>query len=524
MNQIFTQNLTIELAPSHIFLAQISSLSICVLILVWNFLRYPRVWSRFGFCFSWFFLCFYSLPSILYGGHLYASLPSWPQFFLTTNVIPFCLSLWIWVSSYKLAEVPCVPLNKVYLFGGKQGIFLGVVFLAVLGGFFYAVPWACTGLWALIFDPDSVLLAREVSMKFNGSPWASRLYGFYVSVLGPLLCFVAICGVVYSLRLRKYLKALMSIIFLCMVIFLLLIGGVKGVLLGAGIFVASAILSLSIPLSQRLFASSVCLVFFAGMVLLFGVLRDQGQKEGRNTQYDIVGCTQYFGAHERVLRLLGTAAMREEGGLGLSVAQLESLKEQVGDKEESRLHEAPHLVQASELHTPEVSEDSFFRWIKPLWSRLFVVPMQVASWHYFYVEDNIAHGWLVIPFFNRLIGDGSNLAELVYSKYGVLYSSGDVTSTSTAPTTFIYSYSAHLGWVGITLSLALLIAMDVLSIILLRTRNSVQLAGVTGFFAALGVSLVSSDFFTVMFSHGGFLGFCLFWLLEKLDAKIPTKQ
>lgn len=522
MNQLFNRNLSIELAPLCIFFAQIGGILICIVLLVWALHRNFGVWRRFAFCFSWIFLFFYLLPSILYGGHLYSGLPSWGFLFLATNFLSLGLALWVFMSSSRLKRQPLIHLENNIFLGGWQKTLLGALFLVTLSGFFYSVPWPCTGLWALIFDPDSVLLAREMSMKLNGSPWASRMYGFYVSVLGPLLCFIGIYGVGYFFRIGKYIQVFLSVIVLCVAMFLLLIGGVKGVLLGAGIFVACAILSLPISISRRIFASTICLFFFAGVVLLFGLIRDQNQKEGRDMHYDLVGCTQHFGAHEHVLRLLRTAAMREEGGLGLPVEQLERLTQQLDGSDQTTRTKVPRLVATPEVHRPDVSGDSPFRWVQPLWNRLFIVPMQVASWHFIYVEEALSHGWLVIPVVNRLIGDGSNLAELVYGKYGVLYSSGDVTSTSTAPTTFIYSYSAHLGWFGITLAIGLLIALDVLSVILLRTSNSVLLASVTGFFAALGISLASSDFFTVMFSHGGLLGLCMFWLLKKIETKIPV--
>lgn len=525
VNQLFAQNLTIELAPPHIFFMQIGGISVCIYLLLQAFRRSPGVWRRFGFFFSWVFIFFYLLPAVIYGGHLYIGFPSWLFFFLSTNIISIGLAIWVFASSVGVTTGRSISLSNADFLGRGQKALLGALLFLVLGGFFYFVPWSCTGLWALIFDSKYVLLAREISMKLNGVPWASRLYGFYVSVLGPLLCFIGIYGAAYYWRVRQYFKVFLSATILCAAIFLLLLGGVKGVLLGAGVFVAYAILSLPTSLSRRVLASMICLAVFAGMVFIFGLIRDKNQNKDHDIQYDLVGCTQHFGARENVLRLLRTAAVRKEGGLGLTVEQLEGLSQKIDGKDQphdnngkSALLEDFGSISLSDASNHDVAE----RWIKPLWNRLFVVPIQVASWHFFYVEEVNSSGWLVIPIVNRLVGDGSNLAELVYSKYGVLYSSGDVTSTSTAPTTFIYSYSAHLGWVGIALSLGLLIALDMLSAILLRAGNPVLLAAISGFFAALGISLASSDFFTVMFSHGGLFGLCMFWLLKKLDRNIST--
>jgi hypothetical protein len=159
-----------------------------------------------------------------------------------------------------------------------------------------------------------------------------------------------------------------------------------------------------------------------------------------------------------------------------------------------------------------------FDLLEGLGVRFFRVPLQVAAWHYLYVTEHHSYGWGVIPFVGKFY-DVQNLAEQVYKAYGYTYSGGDLTSTSTAPTTFIISYGAHLGWTGVFLALSLLILLDAFSVKLVNGLFSPIKFAAFGFLGTVAINMMSSDIFTIMFSHGGFFGLCLFYVFKKISSR-----
>src|SRR5690606_32927644 len=116
--------------------------------------------------------------------------------------------------------------------------------------------------------------------------------------------------------------------------------------------------------------------------------------------------------------------------------------------------------------------------------RVFITPIQVASWHFLYVAEHGHPGFSAMPFGAQLTGETKNMPELVYKEYGIIYSGGDSTSTSTAPTGFTLAYPANLGWYGIPVALALLALMDVAFALVVR-RLPAAMLGIGGGLAAV---------------------------------------
>lgn len=523
MNPLLKSNMSFDLGPAFVLMPQLAALAISIGGLVWLWRHYPNVRGRAAFLFACVFLFFYQLPSILYGGHIYAGLPVYWSFLLTVCFFPIGLVIWLYASLVvERKRMPYQAIdNTCYNRWGMVFGVLAVSTLITVGGFFYVVPWRCSSLWALFHDPDSILLARELTMKLNGTPMVNRLYGAYVNVVGPLICFLGVYFSVRHFQSGRFAKFALTVLLTAGSIALLLMGGVKGALFSAGIFVAMAIISLPSSLKFRAGASICCLVLFGCLMVLFSTIRYMPRSNEGLNPYDFVACVREFGTIDEALQLVDTAGSREEGGVGVSAEKLQSLADALRGQGHSRSGGATSFEQGKADSIPSRRGgdylDSLASYASSLWTRLFRIPLQVATWNYLYVMDHHSFGMGVIPVVNRYLG-GENLAQNVYQAYGTIYSSGDATSTSTAPTSFVFAYPAHLGGWGLALAFLLLVFLDIVSALLLQRSQVPFGAATVGFFAALCLSLASSDFFTVLFSHGGVFGICLLVVIKYLSA------
>ena len=126
-----------------------------------------------------------------------------------------------------------------------------------------------------------------------------------------------------------------------------------------------------------------------------------------------------------------------------------------------------------------------------------------------YTETETFNGWKSLPFSRRILGESLNMPELVYQKYGVIYSQGDRTITSTAPTSFLLSYPASLGWVGFVLALVCIVMLDAVLAILTAHIKPSLVPLLIGVVLIMSINFMTSDFVTVLISHGGAVGILL---------------
>lgn len=542
VSHLLAQRLSFELAPPLIVVLQILFLSFGLGLILYAWRRYPAVWGRPAFFFGLAFVAIYQIPAIIYGGHLYIGLPDLLGLFFVINFMPITIGLWLLISSryYPYSgECNSLRLEQLTTENFKKLLFLlsGLTVL-VFGVFFYFIPWKCTGLWSMLFDPESTLLAREISMKLNNNHLVNRLYGFYVNALGPTLCFIGLYFASKCFKERKFLNCLYAVVLAFIAIALVLVAGIKGLLVSMGIFLLAAVFSSTEGSHGRFAAVVVCAVFFGMSLLAFEAARYRVQLS-TGPSYDFAGCAITLGSCQSSAELVRSAAVREEGGLGLNRDKLdefgEQLKKSCNNKTfniDTRSQSAKSLTQTTSTQNsaivtePEmVKKNSLDFWIQitpnfwnritPLAVRLFQIPLQVATWHFIFVAQHPSPGWNAISVVGRISGEKSNLAEKVYQEYGSVYSLGDRTSTSTAPTSFAFSYVAGIGFKGFVFSLVLLIGLDVFTGAVVRKLQSPLKFAAYGLSAATAINLISSDFFTVLISHGGVLGLVLVYCLEK---------
>jgi len=138
--------------------------------------------------------------------------------------------------------------------------------------------------------------------------------------------------------------------------------------------------------------------------------------------------------------------------------------------------------------------------------RIFVTPFQVSTWHYLFAQSESYDRSLALPFAKKLFGKSINVAELVYQKYGTIFSKGDKTSTSTSPAGSLISYPAHFGYIGIIMSSLFIIVLDYV-FCCVGNSSDIVFAIKCGFVWSFAVNLISSDFVTTLITHGTISGF-----------------
>ena len=130
--------------------------------------------------------------------------------------------------------------------------------------------------------------------------------------------------------------------------------------------------------------------------------------------------------------------------------------------------------------------------------RLGRVPVQVASWYHLYVAEHGSPGVYALPLSSLLFGRRVIMPIRVHDAYYHIYSTGDRTSTGTAPTSFLLAYPAYLGFAGILLAMTALLFFDLLACAVLhRLPSSLRLAGI-GLIAVGCMNLILSDFGTTV--------------------------
>jgi hypothetical protein len=160
-----------------------------------------------------------------------------------------------------------------------------------------------------------------------------------------------------------------------------------------------------------------------------------------------------------------------------------------------------------------------WRYARSITYRACVIPIQVASWHFQYVSEYGSPGVYALPFAIKIFGRSVDVPNEVHLVYGSIYSSGDVTATGTAPTSFLLAYPAYLKLVGIFLAIFAMLAFDtVASITIGLVSDSLRWAGI-GLVTVGCINFMLSDFGTTILSHGTAAALLLLTALSVIEKK-----
>ena len=490
-----------------------------------RFLKSDYVLARLSFCFAVFLCVFYQIPLVLFSSQVEASLQHPWVYALVVNGGAVVLAVWgILSRRLDFSQVsPSYP-------GRQLSIYFATFSLGVICIFVYlsGVPWNCTGLFALMFDPWLTLLAREFGVKLIGSGLSTYLLGAYANAVAPILVLLSVWLIRESLLRRRVLGGVVGLLGGVLAITAVLVSGTKGLLAPSMLMLVAGCYFWCRTWFSRIVTIVFAVIFVVSTLVSFELLKERGSVVG--SAYDFAACTLEAGTCEKSRELLQSMTARDYSlGLpGMFVKPIQARLDCMCDGGDSgscpsgilgaarrpsggildRTFPVDETFSRARLgYEPRIDkQERSVTFIGAVLDRILIVPFQVSIWNFMYAESESVDGLKTLPFARRFLGESLNMPELVYQKYGAIYSDGDRTSTSTAPTSFFLAYPAYLGLIGFLLALALVIALDIVLAGFSRFVGAPLVPMLVGVILIMCMNLMTSDFVTVLISHGGAAG------------------
>lgn len=472
-----------------------------------GFLIFKNPWRllRPAFVLAILLTIFFQWPSVFLADAIREGLGYPWLFWASIHIVPIALIVWIIVTS-KLDIAKNTTSKPNY----SPTILIVPIFLLILLSFLYLqrVPFSCTALFAIIYDPPYTLLARELSIKFSGSIIASYSFGALANTVAPFVIALSIPLAIRSFSFKKAHSLIFFSLLITLAILLVLLSGSKGLLIPSMIFVIGSALVWNRTMLEKFLYSVIAFFILIGGLIAFELIKERSPSKEKHYQFG--ACVVHLDACAAVAPLISSMKSRE-GALGLSLAQVEKLDDQ--RVEACSAAGKKSAVPEREFWTEKRSYNQLSRvydYAFAIAERALITPIRVASWYFLYVAEHGHPGMAAMPLgARRFAGYTVNMPVKVYQEYGVVFSGGDATSSSTAPTSFVYAYPASLGRIGIPLVIFLVVFLDVLYMIFVRRlpANLLGLAGGVGL--VISLNMIMSDFITVLETHGGIVAIAL---------------
>jgi len=404
----------------------------------------------------------------------------------------------------------------------KRAHIISLTIIAVILAYLFlrTIPFYCTALYSILFDPESTLLAREISIKFNESRLGLISYGALLNSIIPALFFLCVASL---LKKKSFAYALPILFLIFLLVMTLLLGGAKGNLLPT-IIMCSVALAIYFEKFSKKTLSILAAIFLAySSLALFEVIRDRVSAKADFYRYG--ECTMVLGGYEKNRELIDSLFHRKQS-LGLSDERILALDKELDFiygkySERGRTEDHKEISKPTKLDHVDCHTSSSVT--RAILYRAFVIPMQVAVWHFIYAEEEDP-GLNALSFTRHWRKSFINAPEQVYQKYATIYSCGDRTSTSTAPTSFLLAYPAYLNWIGLLVAIFLVILTDTITAVFLRKISGIGFSVCVGLLYVMSFNFIVSSFESALVSHGGLatLALIFFWgIVEKL---IPQKN
>ncbi|MFU0503667.1 hypothetical protein [Pseudaminobacter sp. NGMCC 1.201702] len=518
----------IELSLPDLSVFAIWSLAVAgasTILLVGLFLRNPWRICRPAFSFAGLVNLLYQWPIAVLAAQLESSLATPFYFSLTPNLLALIGILWPASTNHNLT-IPVGTTTSTDL--TVLQLIIPVIAAAVLGALYFSrMPAHCTALFALLFDPAATLLAREVTIKLSGSTLAALSFGALANSVAPVIAAIGLSQMIHGFRARSMSRVAQWALAVLASLLMVMTAGAKGLTIPLFVVVLVSAIFWSHGLLAKLVtgAMSVLLLFVA--LAGFELARERG---GGRIPYDFAACSVELGSDEKGMELLNS--IKESGGLGLAASQVAEIQADLAAKMGSADRTAKEPIfnesfdkkgGAAELESSAgepaaqrtfgerkgASVDRAFTYLQAIVYRGIIAPTQVAAWHHLYVDEVGPPGIGAFPLAGRVLGTSVNPAMLVYQRYGTVYSSGDKTSTSTAPTSFIFSWPAYFSWWGILMAVGAILALDITASAIATRLPRETLPLAAGLVSAISLNMITSDFVTTIFSHGALVALCL---------------
>ncbi|MCU9530417.1 hypothetical protein [Pseudomonas mosselii] len=534
-----------------------------------RFSRNKYILARLSFCFPLFVSVFYQVPLVIFSGQLDRALAEPWAYALVVNGGAVALVAWGGLSrrfDFKAegSEFPAA-VNGAYSFTALAGAALVFVYL-------WRVSWECSGLYALMYDPWMTLLAREFSVKLIGTSISTYALGAYVNTVAPMLALLSIWLLKASVP-HHPLRAIIAVLIGFLAILAVLISGTKGLLVSSMLMLLAGAFFWCRTWISRLLMGGFAVAFVMASLVAFEVLKERESVVGG--RYDFAACSVKAGTCQKSKELIDSLALRdyslglpskyiapistrleclcgsevgeEQCSPGVLLSPSQSVAESSGQDvkvtsdqdviiapvqsiatvpaqsvvivpEHMQKQEAP-VVQVQEV---AASQNRHLIFLQAIFNRMLVIPFQVSVWNFMYAESEEVDGFKTLPFARRVLGESVNIPELVYQKFGSVYAEGDKTSTSTAPTSFFLVYPAFLGVMGMAIALLAIIVLDLILARLASSMGSGLIPILVGVVLIMCVNFMSSDYITVLMSHGGIAGLLMlsfYTLLLKKNSR-----
>lgn len=482
--------------------------------------------GRLQLCIAAFLCIFYQIPLTLFSQQIEATLSDPWRYSSIVNGCALTLSLWGLLTRHLDLAGGASPFPE-----NSNRFFLGTSLLGLgsLGIYLAGVPWQCTGLFALLYDPWLTLLAREFSVKLIGTSLSTYSFGAYANAIAPLLVLLSVWLIRNSLLRLRFVGALTGILVGSLAIIAVLLSGTKGLLVPSILMLIAGTYFWCNTWLSRISTIFFAIVFVTFSLITFELMKERSSMVGG--AYDFAACSQRAGTCQKSLDLLDSMKARDYSlGLpGVYVAPIQSRLECLcsgsGDEVTCPAGTLGQVISGASRgiggqHLEYLAERSTTL-AGAVFNRVFVVPFQVSVWNFMYAETEPVDGVKTLPFARRIFGESLNMPELVYQKYGSVYSMGDKTSTSTAPTSFLLAYPIYVGWIGFALALASVIALDFVLARLARFIGAPLVPMLIGTVLIMSMNFMTSDFVTVLISHGGAAGIFALLLYAAMTKRKP---
>ena len=210
MNSVILSQLVVETPTlSVFFLFNVLCTFLVAVICLLRFLKSEYVLARLSFCFALFIFVFYQVPLVLFSAQVEASLQYYWFYAFIVNAGSVFLVLWGFFSRRLDVnqDVVFYPVRQLRIY--LLTLFIGCVCLVV---YLSGVPWTCTGLFALMFDPWLTLLAREFGVKLIGSGFSTYLLGAYANAVAPILVLLSVWLIREALLQRRVLNGIVGML------------------------------------------------------------------------------------------------------------------------------------------------------------------------------------------------------------------------------------------------------------------------------------------------------------------------
>lgn len=468
--------------------------------IVYSLVRNRSRAARPAFIFATFACVFYQIPLVLFSPLFYTYLPNAAWFEACIHVAVLFNLGWV----YFTPKLNTQRTNDTYTISDLNDNMLwplALLFFTLLVLYFYRIPPMCTALYALLRDQDVTLLVREIIGKLMGRTYAPHVLNILTSAVGPMVAVLSL-GKLYQCALsRNWRLAPIYFCLLAATVLTPLLGGAKGSLVPMAVILAVTGGLVINRWKWRIFYLAAIAIFFISTIMLVKVAQESRSGQGN---YAFGSCTVQLGVCDRMKNLM-ESLHPEQSYYGLTKEKLNNLADKAATACQMPRFQRSASAPSKTITKTDYTPPSLFQHTLGLLYRILANPIQVGAWHYLYVTDYGRPGIWGLSI-SKLMGDRY---VNIPAKVCDIYYAGDKVSTCTAPTSFLFTYPAYLGGIGLALACLATALFDVAGALIIKYSRRTFADLTIGLVTVAVVNLMIADYTTVIISHGAGVAFII---------------